>query len=142
MPGYAGSGQAVLIRSGQQVFLFQQETGVVGKASIALLLERIPHAFASANGVSLQASFTNVNGTPADPGAFEIDLQTSDLDQDVQYCNASAWKPTTLNANFVGRVEISFYARYARVFVKSMTNSVYLTVLATTGSGGTRSGTG
>ena len=74
-----------------------------------------------------------MNGNPANPGAFEIDVQTSDIDQDTQFCTINALSgAASLNANFVGRIELpSFFAKYIRVFVKSLTNAVYVTVLAT-----------
>jgi hypothetical protein len=41
MSGYGGTGQATLLRENAQKFLFQQETNVTGKASVAVQLERI-----------------------------------------------------------------------------------------------------
>lgn len=132
MPGYKGQGQATLIRDNQQVFLFQQELITPGIASIALQLERINRSYYPW-GVSFQVSFTDVNGNPADPGVFEVDIQTSDLDQDTQYCVINEWVgDASLNANFVGRIELpSFYAKYIRALVKTLPNPVYTTLLAT-----------
>ncbi len=130
MPGYAGTGQATLIRDNQQKFLFQQETNVTGKASIALQLERVNRSFYPW-GVSFQVAFTDVNGNPANPGAVEVDIQTSDIDQDTQYCTINSLT-SGLNANFVGRIELpSFYAKYIRAFIKVLTNNVFVTVQAT-----------
>jgi hypothetical protein len=129
MPGYAGTGQAQLIRENQQIFLFQRENGVTGKASIALQLERLRNLYPF--GVSFQIYFTDVNGNPANPGAFEVDIQGSDLDEDEQYSKAEALV-TGLNANFVGRLEFpTFPARYTRAFVTTLTNSVFVNLLAT-----------
>jgi hypothetical protein len=130
MAGYQGTGKAVLIRDNQQKYLFQQETGVTGRASIALQVERVNRSFYPW-GVSFQIAFTNAAGAPADPGAFEIDIQTSDMDQDTQYCTLNAFSGT-LNASFVGRVELTtLYAKYIRAYVKTLTNAVYVTALVT-----------
>jgi hypothetical protein len=132
MSGYAGTGQATLLRQNQQVALFQQAANIVGRASVALQLETQRNSFPW--GVSLQIYFTDANGNPADPGAFVVDVQASDLDTDAQYSTISAWPADgTLNASFVGRIELpGFYARYIRVFVASLANpAVCITVLAT-----------
>jgi len=132
MPVYAGTGQAKLIRDNQQMFLFQKELNLAGKSSVALQLERINRS-SYPWGVSFQIYFTDVNGNPADPGAFEVDIQTSDIDADIQFCTINQWTgDANLNANFVGRIELpNFYAKYIRGFVKTLTNAVYITLLAT-----------
>lgn len=132
MPGYGGTGQATLLRENKQVYLFQRESGVGGKASVAFQLERIPRTFYPW-GASFQLAFTDVNGNPADPGAFEVDIQTSDIDEDSQYCVINSWvNDTSLNTSFVGRIELpNFYAKYVRAFVASLTNAVYVTLLVT-----------
>lgn len=131
MPGgYAGTGQATLLRENQQIFLFQQQQVAVGAASMAVQLERVSRSYYPW-GASFQVAFTDVNGNPANPGAFEIDIQTSDIDQDNQYCTIQALN-SSLSANFVTRLELpSFYAKYVRAVVKALANSVYVTVLAT-----------
>jgi hypothetical protein len=132
MPGYGGTGRATLIRDNQQVFLFQQENNVTSRASIAVQLERINRSFYPW-GVSFHVAFTDVNGNPADPGAYEIDIQTSDIDKDSQYCTINAIAGAgSLNSSFVGRLELpSFWAKYVRAYVKTLTNTVYVTVLVT-----------
>jgi hypothetical protein len=132
MPGYGGTGQATLLRENQQKFLFQQEPVAAGRASVAVQLERISRSFYPW-GVSFQASFTDVNGNSANPGAFEIDIQTSDVDQDSQYCTINSWTNTTsLNANFAGRMELTtLYAKFVRAYIKTLTNGVYTTLLVT-----------
>ena len=131
MSGYAGTGQATLLRMNQQIFLLQQETNVIGRASIAVQLETQRTLFRW--GLSFQLYFTDLNGIPANPGTFEVDIQASDLDTDAQYSTISAWPADgTLNASFVGRIELpGFYARYVRVFVASLANPVHISVLAT-----------
>src|SRR5215472_4085979 len=131
MAGYQ-TGRATLLRTNSQVWLFQQEQVAVGRASMAVQLERISRS-SYPWGLSVQIYFTDASGKPADPGACEIDLQMSDIDQDTQYCTAAQFTGgAALNANYVGRAEfLSFYARFARAYVKTLTNSVYVSILAT-----------
>src|SRR4029077_8034216 len=90
-PGiYPGAGQASLLRANSQQWLFRQQlqpTG--GVASIALQLERIKMSYYYPFAVSLQIFFTDVNSVAADPGAFDIEVQTSDIDAPTQYVNES-----------------------------------------------------
>ncbi len=138
-PGpYPGSGQAVLLRANENQWLFQQQivsagaSGVAGanaSASIAVLLERIKSSTFYPFGVSVQIYFTDVNQVAANPGAFEVDVQTSDIDVDAQYSTISALTGG-LNAAFSGRVELpTFWAKFLRVYAKTITNAVYLNVL-------------
>jgi hypothetical protein len=133
MPGYAGTGRATPIRDNQQIYLFKKELNVTGRASIAVQPQRINRSFWPSGGASFQLYFTDVNGNPADPGVFEVDIQTSDIDQDTQYCTATSFPANaSLNASFVAHVELpSFYAKFVRAFVKTLTNPVYTTLLVT-----------
>jgi hypothetical protein len=130
-PGlYPGSGLASLLRANEQQWLFQQQLIVAGQASIAVQLERIksPHFYPT--GASLQIYFTDANGVAADPGAFDFELQSSDIDAAAQYVNMSGL--TAVNATFAGRIESPWlYAKYLRVLAKTLTNAVYSNVLAT-----------
>jgi hypothetical protein len=136
MPGYPGSGQAALIRENRQVFLFQNETipaGTVNSASIAVQLERI-RSLAYPWGVSFEIYFTDSTGvTPANPGNFEVDVQTADVDENTHYCTISALTSvSSLNSYFVGRIELpQFWAKYVRVYLKTLTNAVNITALVT-----------
>lgn len=132
MPGYGGTAQATLLRDNKQIFLFQQEVNVTGRASIAVQLERVNRSFYPW-GASFEVYFTDVNGNPASPGNFEVDIQTADIDQDTHYCTINSFVNTaSLNANFVGRIELpSFWAKFVRGYVKSLTNPVYTSLLAT-----------
>jgi hypothetical protein len=131
MPGYQ-TGRATLLRTNRQAYLFQREPVAAGTASAAFQLERINRS-AYPWGASFHLSFTDASGKPADPGVFEIDIQTSDIDQDAQYCTINSWpSSSSLNASFVGRMELpTFYAKYVRGFVKTLTNNVYVSLLAT-----------
>jgi hypothetical protein len=130
MPGYRGAGQAALLRYNQQRFLFQQESGLTGRASIAVQLERVRGSHYPW-GASFQLYFTDASGKPADPGAFEVDIQTSDTDADAQFCTISA-VTGPLNASYAARLELpNFFAKFIRAYVKTLTNAVYVSVMAT-----------
>jgi hypothetical protein len=134
-PGtYPGPGQASLLRSNAQQFLFNGTTVVAGatastsganaSASIAVQLERINRSFYPF-GVSFEIGFSGA------PGAFEVDVQTADRDQDSSYETINSLTGG-LNASNVGRVELpSFWAKYVRLYVKTLTNAVTITALVT-----------
>jgi hypothetical protein len=131
--GYAGTGKATLLRDNKQIFLLQQQTVTAGTASMAVQLERVNRSFYPW-GVSVQVYFTDANGHPADPGAYELDVQSSDIDADSQYCLEKSLTGTNANASFVERLEFppnNFYAKYLRVLVKTLTNAVFVSVLVT-----------
>lgn len=124
MPGYAGAGQAKLLRTNQQVFLFNNETVAAGTSSIAVELERISRSFYPW-GVSLEISFSGA------PGGFEVDVQTADTDSDTHYVSETT-TVTAVNANNVGRIELTqFWARFLRVNIKTLGSAVATTVLLT-----------
>jgi hypothetical protein len=124
MPGYAGTAQATLIRDNQQKYLFNKETVAVGTASIACQIERVNRSFYPW-GISLEIFFSG------NPGAFEVDLQDADIDQDSHYVTVDAIT-VGLNASYVTRIELpSFYAKYVRVKLVSLTNAVTTSVLLT-----------
>jgi hypothetical protein len=143
--GYAGTGQSTLLRQNHQIALFQQMTGIVGAASIAVQLERI--RLAAPTSVAVQIYFTDAQGNSSSPGAFEVDIQTSDIDQDLQYCTAETWTGP-LNGGNAGRVVLGpVFAKYVRIFVKSLANAsvyttAYLTSFAGAGSGSNGGGGG
>src|ERR1700752_300224 len=86
-PGfYAGGAKANLLRANQQQYLFQQQLNTGGAAaSIAGQLERIKSGFFYPFGASFQIWFSDVNGNPSNPGAFLVNIEDSDIDQDNQY---------------------------------------------------------
>jgi hypothetical protein len=140
---YPGPGQAGLLRPNGQQWLFESQLiaagGVSGgagaygnnpSASIAVQLERIRGDFYPF-GASFHIAFTNILGQPANPGTFEIDIQDSDIDIDTQYCTLSSLTGG-LNAYYVGRIELpTFWGKFVRAYVKTLTNAVYTSVLAT-----------
>ena len=124
MPNYAGPAQAQLLYENRQAFLFQNESVAAGTASIAYQLHRERGAFYPF-GMSIEISFSNA------PGIFQIDVQTSDTDQNANYVTINTMN-SGLNSYNVGRLELpSFWAKYTRVKVITLTNAVNTTVLLT-----------
>jgi len=122
MPLYPGPGKAALLYENRQAWLFQNEAITAGQSSIACQLHRIfgdSYPF----GASFEIGFS------ADPGAFEVDIQTSDSDAaDGKYFSV-VQTTGPLNASFLTRVEMPlFWARFVRVKLVSITNAVNLTV--------------
>ena len=124
MPGYSGTAQAKLLYENRQAFLFQNETVTAGTASVAYQLRRERGAYYPW-GISLEIFFSG------DPGAFEVDLQDADIDQDSHYVTVDQIT-VGLNTSFVTRIELpSFYAKYVRVKLVTLTNAVNISVLLT-----------
>jgi len=131
LPGiYPGAGLASLLRANSQAWLFQQQLIAAGQSSIAVQLERSKMSYFYPFGASLQIFFTNSSQVAADPGAFEIDAQVSDIDADAMYANTTGL--TAVNAGFAGRIELPWlWAKFIRVNIKTLTNAVYSNVLVT-----------
>ena len=124
MPGYAGTSSAQLLYENRQAYLFQNETVAAGVASIAYQLRRERGAFYPW-GISLEIFFSG------DPGSLEVDLQDADIDEDSHYVTVDTIT-AGLNASYVTRIELpSFYTKYVRVKLVTLTNSVTTSVLLT-----------
>lgn len=133
---YPGPSKAGLLRPNEQQWLLQGQQitpnltaradGSNNSASIAVCLGRIQDGYP--NGASLEVFFTDVNGNAATPGAFEVDWQDADDDTDAAFVNVQSLVGTaSLNASFRGRIELPLmYARYMRVYVKTLPNPVYV----------------
>jgi hypothetical protein len=125
-PGiYPGPGKAALLRPGQYAYLIQNQLWTATQSSIAVQLERTKSGFYYPTGFSLEVSFS------ATPGTFEVDVQTSDTDQEGFFVTNT--KLTTgLNSNNVGRIEmVSYWALFTRVSIPTLTNAVNVTVKIT-----------
>jgi len=124
MPNYTNDSLAALIRDNQQKYLWNNETVAAGTASIAFQIERVNRSFYPW-GISLEIFFSGA------PGAFEVDLQDADIDKDAHYVTVDQIT-TGLNASYVTRIELpSFYAKYVRVRLVTLTNAVNTSVLLT-----------
>lgn len=124
-PGnYPGTGLAHLINCNHQYFLWQNQSVPAGTASVAVQLERQKSA-------SYPFGFSFEVGFSASPGAFQVDFQFSDTDDDAHYVTRSSMT-SGLNASFVGRQEFpSVWAKFARAKMVTLTNAVNTTVQVT-----------
>jgi len=133
-PGaYPGAGKASLLRPNESMYLFQQQAIAAGTASIAAQIERIKSSYYPF-GASMQIWFTDVNGVASDPGTFEVDFQTSDVDIDAAYYTIQMLKGASsiLNASFQGGIQMpSFYAKFVRAKLVTLPNPVYSNILLT-----------
>lgn len=132
-PGpWGGDGVAELLRPGETQYLLQQQQITPGQATIGIQVDRIRSGFFYPFGVSIQIWFTDVNGNAAAPGAFEIDLQTSDVDKDGLYCTGTGVTSVVGSTGQSCRIESTInWFRFMRCLVKTLTNPVYVTILVT-----------
>lgn len=130
-PGlYVGPGQAQLLRPGQYAYLLNNTNIAAGKASVAAQLYRTSSTFYYPIGFSLEIAFFSAPGVPAAPGAFEVDCQTSDTDQDAYFAKNTSI--STVNSGNVCRIEMTnYWALFTRVFIANLTNNVLTTVKIT-----------
>ena len=115
MPAY-GSGPVQTVSLGALVW--NDENVAANACSQAISLPRNPHM---PNCISIELSFA------ANPGAFAIDLQVADTDQDKFYVTKATLN-TGLNTAFVGRVEATnIIGKLARLKMVTLTNAVKVT---------------
>lgn len=120
MPGYAGVGQAKLLRENTQVFLWQMDTvsasSPVGSLSLAVQLERV-RSVHYPWGFSVEVAFSG------NPGAFEVGIMVADTDNPnyfIQWTNI-----TQVNAFNVGRADVlNSWAKYVAIYMKTLGNPV------------------
>jgi hypothetical protein len=120
MPNY-GVRAAVALYPGSQGAAFTAEQPVVPKASQSFALW---HPMTGApNAFSVEIQFA------ADPGVFEIDVQTSDTDTASYYeTYAISGIINAVDANFHARAEfVNIRANFVRLNLKTRTNAVNLT---------------
>ena len=125
MSGYAGTGQATLLRENQQKFLWQNEAVAVGSLSVAFQLERITRSFYYPWGLSIELIFS------AAPGSFEIDIMGANNDIAANYISLGTI--STVNSANVGRwdMPINLWPKYIAAYLKAFTNAVNVTVQVT-----------
>jgi hypothetical protein len=124
IPGlYPGAGQAKLLHMNQQAYLLQNTRITATQASVAVQLERTPHV-SYFFGAAIQVLFSGA------PGAFEIDVEASEDDQDATYI--SIVTIVAVNALNAGRASVGFtYPKFIRARVVTLTNDVLTTLLVT-----------
>ena len=130
MPNYPGTANATTTNTtpplpqalypGDSGLCFNAEQPAVPQASIAFALGSHGNDY-TLQPVSVEGFFSGA------PGAFEIDLQTSDTDADGMYASEST-TITTVSTNNTFRAEFpSVKAKFARLLLKSRANAVNLT---------------
>lgn len=123
-PGnYPGAGQAHLLNTNHQYYLWLNQQVAQGVASVAVQLSRIKSA-SYPFGAAFQVEFS------ADPGVFDVEIQGAENDTDSQYVNIGSI--STLNSSFVGRWDmVDKYVRFVRGYMGSISNPVAVTLRVT-----------
>lgn len=123
-PGsYPGPGQAFLINANMQYFLWYQQRVTAGGSSVAVQLARLPFE-AYPFGAAFQVRFSG------DPGTFEVDVMGAENDVDAEYVSINTI--TAVNGSWVGRAAVSCtYPKFCRLYMKTLTNDVYVTGICT-----------
>lgn len=113
--------QAVDTGGGGTVNVLQGEQPVAPQAGRAFGLQRDASSDATPSFFYAQGKFDGA------PGAFEIDVQLSDVDIDAAYQTAANMNITTVDAtNFTFRAAVQDQANFARLRLLSRTNAVNL----------------
>ena len=127
-PGvYPGAGQAVLLRCGEQLTLWNNQVITAGTTtSLAVQVEWIKSGFFFVPKLSVEIVFSGA------PGTFEIDVQYAETDTGNNYI-ASTTTITTVNSNNVARWDLpaGFFPKYARLFAKTFPNAVTANAIIT-----------
>jgi hypothetical protein len=103
---------------GQALVLWSGETVAANGISSQFCMHR--HSI-EATVLSVQLQFSG------DPGVFQVDFQTSDVDDDRFYVTKASLSGG-VNSAFVGRMEVTnVVAKFARLYMVSITNAVSVT---------------
>ena len=124
MSAYQTTGSITGLYPGDSSTVINNEQPASGTASRQVAVAQSPNG--GQQKLSVQVSF------PSAPGAFEIDLQTSDVDNDADYVS-EATTITTVNADFTARAEFpQIVALFARLLTKTQNaNGVNCTAIIT-----------
>lgn len=127
MPAYQTTGSITALYQGDSFFFWNNETPAVGSSSLQAALGM--DGGSQGTAASVEISFA------ANPGVFEVDVQTSDTDIDSDYVSKTSINQANLNAAFVGRIEISnpLVAKFWRLKNVAMANAVEVTAKGTRG---------
>ena len=123
MPAYGGNSGAIgTLVAGVPQTVWSNEavpaSGGNAQISVAVALHRSPNF---PNVFSVEIKFA------ADPGAFAVELQTADTNEDAYYV-VKATLNAGLNAAFAGRIEATnIIAKFARLRMATKTNAVNVT---------------
>lgn len=124
MPAYQTTGSITALYQGDSILFWNDENPAVGTSSLQAALG--PAIGTSGESGSVEIVFGGA------PGAFEIDVLTSDTDVDADYVSKS--QITTVSTSNVARAEISpLVAKFWRLKLISLTNAVSITAKGTRG---------
>ena len=116
MPAYGNTAQT--LEAGRPAVVWNNESVAASSSSLAVGLQRHENF---PNCLSVELLFA------ADPGAFAVDLQMSDTNED-KYFVTKATLDAGLNETFAGRIEATnVVAKFARLRMVSLTNAVNVT---------------
>lgn len=117
MPNFGSQSPLTALYQGDSKVVWQAESPGAGATSQEVALAVIP----GNSGVSLSVEIV----FHADPGAFEVDLMTSDTDTLADFTSIKTI--TTDTTGFVARAEVSpVVANFACLFIKTLTNNVQI----------------
>lgn len=124
MPAYKASPIAVAIWPGSTSQVWNAETPTPGNGGAAAS-ERV----ALGTALGSPAGFSVTGFFSAAPGAFEVDVQVSDVDQDAQYQTCANGNLTSVDAtNFTFHFDGStVLTTFVRLLMRARTNSVAIT---------------
>ena len=129
MPGYAGSGNAKLLRDNAQGILWSIQDGspAATTLTVAFLLERINRSYYPW-GLSFEVTFSG------NPGAFEIDIMGADTDTAANYLQLGSMTTasgSTVAGAYVARYDMAtnLWPKYVSAYIKTLTNAVNMTLV-------------
>lgn len=123
MPAYGTITPAPVMLLDSQVSPFSAEVVTAGEASQQYAIIR-GFTLAEAGQAGLPYIHVEILFSAA-PGAFQIDVQQADTDNAGNYVTVASL--TSVDANQVGYLDIQLAARYVRLHVTSITNTVNTT---------------
>ena len=119
MPAY-GSATPITLEAGRAATVWSAETLSLPSAAKSLAVALRRHANMP-NCFSVEILFA------ATPGAFSVELQTSDTNDDTCFVTKTTLS-SGLNSSFVGRIEVTnAVAKFARLNMATRTNAVAVT---------------
>ena len=124
--GVYGVDKCGLLTSGFPGAAWAAEKPALNSASAPFLVKS--NGLGLPRAVSIELMFLNkTTGAPADPGAFEVDVQVAYTDLDGNYDTLQTIN-SGLNDSFVTSVPLTaFSARFIRLFMTTLTNDVLVT---------------
>lgn len=119
MPVYSPTASPPTLSAGYPSAVWNDENVTVSTFSQAVCMKRNPNL---PNCLSVELLFA------ANPGAFSVEVQFADTNEDKYYVTRTPAYTSGLSAGFAGRIEYtSIVAKFARLKMVSLTNAVKVT---------------